>query len=365
MQNKTQPLLNLRVRKPRLLSQAKARAQHTREKSLLLRRWGKRQAKHTIHETAIFVLTTAVIFIFIFGALNFSAYQKQVLFWWEHRTISGETLRSSMTKVPTETRQSTLQPVKPAQSLPLLSLQITPPVKKIVRLKPTQLLFADSEIKTVAENSAPEETQPVSPLASSVISEKLEPFKKLTQFFTPKPKLKPLIASYQPAKTIIKKIAPSLNTEIMPPDNYLAIPRLGIRAPIREVENIDLSIGDWDTIEDQIQEVLREGIVHFPGTAEPGEQGNAFLTGHSSYYPWDSGRYKDIFALLPKIETGDLIEIYQDQEKFVYRVSEITEVAPDQTDVLQPTDDYRLTLMTCTPVGTTLKRLIVTAILEQ
>lgn len=163
-----------------------------------------------------------------------------------------------------------------------------------------------------------------------------------------------------------KSKLPPLLAEISPPDNRLIIPRLKIHAPIRTAKNanLNLNLASWDEIEKQVQDALRFGVVNFPGTARPGERGNAFITGHSSYYPLLSGKYKDVFALLPQIEIGERIEVWQDQQKFIYRVSEKREVSPTETDVLNDSNDSRLTLMTCTPLGTALKRLIVTAQLE-
>jgi len=154
---------------------------------------------------------------------------------------------------------------------------------------------------------------------------------------------------------------PKLPSEIAPPDNRIIISRLGIHAPIKLTENVDLKKDNWNAIEDQVQNALHDGVVRFPGTAEPGKYGNAFLVGHSSYYPFLPGKYKDIFALLPEIELGDEIEIWQNQKKFTFRVSEKKEVKPNNIDVLRQTNDQRITLMTCTPLGTTLRRLIVTA----
>jgi LPXTG-site transpeptidase (sortase) family protein len=169
-----------------------------------------------------------------------------------------------------------------------------------------------------------------------------------------------LVATPAP-KIVADTGLPKLPNEIAPPDNRIIISRLGIHAPIKLPENVDLKKGNWDQIEDQIQDALRDGVVRFPGTAEPGKYGNAFLVGHSSYYPFLPGKYKDIFALLPEIEIGDEIEIWQNQKKFIFRVSEKKEVKPNNIDVLRQTNDQRITLMTCTPLGTTLRRLIVTA----
>jgi LPXTG-site transpeptidase (sortase) family protein len=154
---------------------------------------------------------------------------------------------------------------------------------------------------------------------------------------------------------------PNLELAVSPPDNRVIIPRYNIHAPIIEADNIEISLTNWEETEKQIQAALEHGAVHFPGTARPGDQGNAFITGHSSFYPWSKGDYKDVFALLPKVEIGDDVFVWQDQHKYHYRVTNIKEVKPSETNVLEPSNDYRLTLMTCTPLGTTLRRLIVTS----
>ncbi|MFA5854963.1 MAG: class D sortase [Candidatus Gracilibacteria bacterium] len=148
-----------------------------------------------------------------------------------------------------------------------------------------------------------------------------------------------------------------------PYDNRIEIPSLNISAPVIEPDLTAASLedGDFSAIEEQIHETLLKGVVHYPGTAKPGEKGNMFLTGHSSNVFWEMSKYNTVFALLPKIKTGDKIIIYSNQNSFVYTVTEKKEVYPSDTSSLKQTDDFRLTLMTCTPVGTTFRRLIVTA----
>ncbi|MGL5831434.1 MAG: sortase, partial [Candidatus Altimarinota bacterium] len=101
--------------------------------------------------------------------------------------------------------------------------------------------------------------------------------------------------------------------------------------------------------------------VHYPGTAYPGDNGNVVITGHSSYFPWDPGRFKDVFALLHQVSVGDEVVVYQDQKKYKYVVYEKKVVSPSQVEVLTQDGSDRLTLITCTPVGTDLNRLIVLA----
>ncbi len=131
------------------------------------------------------------------------------------------------------------------------------------------------------------------------------------------------------------------------------------------IKNVDLESFDFSKMyesENAIQDALREGVVHYPFTADPDQYGNVFITGHSSYTPWDSGRYKDIFALLHRLEIGDQYFIYFEGKKYTYKVQEKFEILPTELSVLeQPVDQHLSTLMTCTPVGTTLRRLIIRA----
>jgi len=133
-------------------------------------------------------------------------------------------------------------------------------------------------------------------------------------------------------------------------DNHLYIPKLAISAPII-----------WDIPESQILDKLHDGVIHYKETAHPGEGGNTFITGHSSYYAWDWGKYKSVFALLGKLNPGDEIIVTYQGRVYAYQVIEKFEVAPNQVEVLKKTNYPTLTLMTCTPVGTALRRLIIRA----
>lgn len=148
-----------------------------------------------------------------------------------------------------------------------------------------------------------------------------------------------------------------------PYDNRINIPSLSINAPIVEPDlGVEaLKAKDWPTLEDQIRGSLIKGIVHYPGTAKPGKKGNSFFTGHSSNVFWEFSDYNTVFALLPKIDVGADIYVNYEQKTYQYRVIEKKEVQPDDVSILKQGNDKILTLMTCTPVGTTLKRLTVTA----
>lgn len=147
------------------------------------------------------------------------------------------------------------------------------------------------------------------------------------------------------------KSAPLEPGEVVPASPTLVIPKLGVTAPILFINTYDEA-----TIEDN----LRNGVVHYFETAEPGKVGNAFITGHSSNYWWQTGAYNYIFANLDKMTVGDQAKIYYDGNKFLYQVKDIKVVEPTDLSVLDQTSKPTLTLMTCTPPGTSWKRLIVT-----
>ncbi len=148
-----------------------------------------------------------------------------------------------------------------------------------------------------------------------------------------------------------------------PPDNRLIIPELNLNVPIVIPKSDSLLKEDWKQLEEDIQAGLQQGVVHYPGTARPGQAGNFFVTGHSSYYPWDPGKFKSVFARLHDLKVGDEYWVYYGGDKHRYVVQEAKEVSPGDVSVLdQPTDQRRSTLMTCTPIGTALRRLIISAV---
>ncbi len=154
----------------------------------------------------------------------------------------------------------------------------------------------------------------------------------------------------------------SARLEVSPPDNRLIIPKIGKNVPLISVSDAALKREDWKTFEKDIQEALLLGVVRYPGTAVPGELGNVFLTGHSSNYPWINSHYNSVLALLPKLGVGDEYSIYYNGTLHRYRITKRFEVSPKDVSVLeQPVDRRMSTLMTCTPVGTTLRRLILQA----
>ena len=150
-----------------------------------------------------------------------------------------------------------------------------------------------------------------------------------------------------------------LNIEITPYANRVVIPKIGQNIPLIDIKNRKIT---WENeFNDIIMEELESGIVRYPGSAKPWEDGTSFIFWHSSNFPWVKWDYNDVFALLDKVEYGDEIIIYYWQEKYVYKIKEKKVITPWDVSVLERNKDKsEITLMTCWPIGTTLNRLIVT-----
>ena len=109
---------------------------------------------------------------------------------------------------------------------------------------------------------------------------------------------------------------------------------------------------------------LEKGISHFAGTASPGQNGNMIVSGHSSNYIWAKGDYNDVFKDLNNLEKGDLItmDVIQKNGKVItykYSVSDKYITDPEDERIFMQTQNPTLTLATCWPLGTSLKRVIV------
>ncbi|MCX6812733.1 MAG: sortase [Candidatus Berkelbacteria bacterium] len=136
-------------------------------------------------------------------------------------------------------------------------------------------------------------------------------------------------------------------------NNSLSIPSINLGAPI--------TFGVADNEKD-ILSSLKNGLIQLRGTAVPGEVGNIFITGHSSNFPWIKSDYNSVFALLDNVVIGDRILIKYQNQNYLYEIADKKIVPPSDTSVVNSHgDDSTLTLSTCTPVGTSLNRLIVLA----
>ena len=121
----------------------------------------------------------------------------------------------------------------------------------------------------------------------------------------------------------------------------MVIPKINVTAAVAEGSDMD---------------TLKSAVGHFEGTALPGEKGNFAVAGHRNY------TYSEYFKRADELENGDEIIVRNKKGEFKYKVTGKKIVEPEDVEVLDPTEDATLTIVTCTPGAT--KRLIVNGKLE-
>lgn len=153
------------------------------------------------------------------------------------------------------------------------------------------------------------------------------------------------------------------------PQNIIADPNLSLTVsnePQIIIPKINVDIGvDYTATTDYESQMaaMKSGIAYFgiPGAnSKPGQNGNVPLSGHSSNDFTDTGSAKFIFARLEQLRTGDVFYLNYKGTRYTYTVTKILVVLPSDVGALQIGDDKPYaTLITCTPLGTAEKRLLV------
>lgn len=143
-------------------------------------------------------------------------------------------------------------------------------------------------------------------------------------------------------------------TRAVSPEPKLIIPKLNVDVPVHF--GITLS---------EVDNAMLNGVAHYRiagADAYPGEIGNLVITGHSAGDVYNSNPYKFIFSGLERLENGDLIYINYESVRYTYRVFDRKTVEPtDVAALIRDEAKPMLTLVTCTPLGTSRYRLLLTA----
>lgn len=139
------------------------------------------------------------------------------------------------------------------------------------------------------------------------------------------------------------------------PDPKILIPKINVDAPV---------VYDVTTLDEKVVESkLKDGVVHYPipgANALPGQVGNTVLLGHSSNDVFDDGKYKFVFVQLDRLEKGDKFYLNYNGTRYTYQVTDKKIIDPTAVSELVINNGKPLaTLVTCTPPGTALQRLMV------
>ncbi|MDP2976407.1 MAG: class D sortase, partial [Anaerolineales bacterium] len=107
----------------------------------------------------------------------------------------------------------------------------------------------------------------------------------------------------------------------------IQIPAIQVDAPVVQGDG-------WDQ--------LKKGVGQYIGSANPGQTGNIVLSGHNDVYG-------EVFKRLDELEPGNTIIIFSINRQYVYVISGSQIVEPTQVEVMAPTSDPTLTLISCYP----------------
>ena len=152
----------------------------------------------------------------------------------------------------------------------------------------------------------------------------------------------------------ITAVDPTVTLTKVSAENRLIIPKLNVDVPL----NFGVSI-------DGVMDAMNYGVVHYRvsgASAYPGEVGNFVVMGHSAGDIYSSNQYKFIFSGLERLEVGDIMYVHYNTVRYTYKMVGREIIWPTEVDKLViNTDKPMMTLVTCWPLGTSQKRLLISA----
>jgi sortase A len=130
-----------------------------------------------------------------------------------------------------------------------------------------------------------------------------------------------------------------------------AAPNQAIRIQIPALE-VDAPVVQGDGWEQ-----LKKGVGQNIGSANPGQNGNVVLSAHNDVYG-------ELFRFLDKLQPGDQVIVYTQQRQYTYVVDRTTIVEPTAVEVMAPTENPTVTLISCYPYLINKQRIVVFARLQ-
>jgi sortase A len=122
----------------------------------------------------------------------------------------------------------------------------------------------------------------------------------------------------------------------------IQIPAIGVDAPIVMGDDF---------------EQLKKGVGQFIFSPNPGENGNLVLSAHNDIFG-------EIFRDLDRLQPGDVVIVFTSQRQFTYIVTGTQVVEPTRVEVMAPTPNPTVTLISCYPYLIDNQRIVVSAALQ-
>jgi len=169
------------------------------------------------------------------------------------------------------------------------------------------------------------------------------------------PLMEQLYAWYWQQKLLAEWEAPDLKPleiEVMEEEEKAPLTPQGEVVGVLKIEAIDLNL---PIIKGLNHTNLKIGVALLADTAMLEEEGNSVIAGHRGH---SRGR---LLNRLDEVNVNDRVMVVTEEKEIPYRVFNKVIVEPQQTDLLAPTKEKVLTIVTCEPVRNPTHRLIVQA----
>ena len=122
----------------------------------------------------------------------------------------------------------------------------------------------------------------------------------------------------------------------------LQIPAIGVDAPVVQGDG-------W--------EQLKKGVGQHIGSADPGEDGKVVLSAHNDIFG-------ELFRHLDQLKPGDQVTLFTNQRAYNYSIVETRIVEPTEVEVMAPSSQPTITLISCYPYLIDDQRIVVIARLQ-
>lgn len=148
----------------------------------------------------------------------------------------------------------------------------------------------------------------------------------------------------------VKVVSAEEITDIGP--TRIIIDAIDVDATVVAPESRDISVMD---------DALKDGVVHYPGSGLISNEGTMFLFGHSSSLPVIYNEMYKVFNHLSELKSGNTIRIQGGGVENVYRVTSVSLVNAEEALVDLSGRNKGLIISTCNSFGDKSERFVVNA----
>jgi sortase A len=135
----------------------------------------------------------------------------------------------------------------------------------------------------------------------------------------------------------------------------IPVPTAGLQQAVRlQIPAISV---DAPVVQGDGWEQLKKGAGQHIGTPDPGENGNIVLSAHDDIFG-------EIFRNLDRLKPGDAVVLYTNQRQYTYVVTATQIVEPTHVEVMAPTPNSTVTLISCYPYLIDNQRIVISAVLQ-